>query len=174
MSQLASQRPLVLIVEDDFLIRTATAEAVRDAGFEVLQAADADAAIVILEGRSDIQVVFTDVHMPGLWMARSWPTRSKTVGRPSVSLSPRVAQWKCSICRSVPYFFPSHTAWGILRRRFNHSLARERLTRCGYAQYVRRVLWCSFAFRSASASRSTGLAMLSDAETSTLQAKRAK
>ena len=65
MSQLATQRPLVLIVEDDFLIRTATAEAVRDAGFEVLQAADADAAIVILEGRSDIQVVFTDVHMPG-------------------------------------------------------------------------------------------------------------
>lgn len=57
MSQLATQRPLVLIVEDDFLIRTATAEAIRDAGFEVLQAADADAAIVILEGRSDIQVV---------------------------------------------------------------------------------------------------------------------
>jgi two-component system, response regulator PdtaR len=58
-------RPVVLIVEDEFLIRLATAEAIREAGFEVVEAADADAAIVILEGRADIQVVFTDIHMPG-------------------------------------------------------------------------------------------------------------
>jgi two-component system, response regulator PdtaR len=58
-------RPVVLIVEDEFLIRIATADAIRDAGFEVLEAATADAAIVILEGRMDIQIVFTDIHMPG-------------------------------------------------------------------------------------------------------------
>ena len=65
MAQLATERPVVLIVEDEFLIRSATAQAIRDAGFEVVEASNADAAIVILEGRSDIRVVFTDIHMPG-------------------------------------------------------------------------------------------------------------
>jgi CheY-like chemotaxis protein len=65
MAEPAGQRPVVLVVEDEFLIRSAMAEAIRDAGFEVLEAPDADAAILILESRSDIQVVFTDIHMPG-------------------------------------------------------------------------------------------------------------
>jgi two-component system, response regulator PdtaR len=65
MPQSATQRPVILIVEDEFLIRVATAEAIRDAGFEVVEAAHADAAITILESRSDIRVVFTDIHMPG-------------------------------------------------------------------------------------------------------------
>jgi two-component system, response regulator PdtaR len=65
VSQIATNNPVVLIVEDEFLIRMATAEAVRDAGFEVVEAADAAGAIAILESRSDIQVVFTDIHMPG-------------------------------------------------------------------------------------------------------------
>jgi CheY-like chemotaxis protein len=61
----ATNNPVVLIVEDEFLIRMAMAEAVRDAGFEVVEAGDAAGAIAILESRSDIQVVFTDIHMPG-------------------------------------------------------------------------------------------------------------
>jgi two-component system, response regulator PdtaR len=65
MPQSATQRPVILIVEDEFLIRMATAEAIKDAGFEVIEASDADAAIVVLESRSDIRVVFTDIHMPG-------------------------------------------------------------------------------------------------------------
>jgi CheY-like chemotaxis protein len=36
-----------------------------EAGFEVLEAANADEAIEILESRNDIRVVFTDIHMPG-------------------------------------------------------------------------------------------------------------
>jgi CheY-like chemotaxis protein len=60
-----TKAPVVLIVEDEFLIRAATADAIRDAGFEVLEAANADDAIELLEGRADIRVVFTDIHMPG-------------------------------------------------------------------------------------------------------------
>jgi two-component system, response regulator PdtaR len=59
------EKPVVLVVEDEALIRLQTADAIADAGFEVLEAADADAAIAMLETRSDIRVVFTDVHMPG-------------------------------------------------------------------------------------------------------------
>ena len=65
MAQPASERRTVLIVEDEFLIRMATAEVMRDAGFQVLEASTADEAIVILENRRDIRVVFTDIQMPG-------------------------------------------------------------------------------------------------------------
>jgi two-component system, response regulator PdtaR len=65
MAQSAAQRPVVLIVEDEFLIRMRAAVVIEEAGFEVVEAADADEAIVILESRRDIRVVFTDIHMPG-------------------------------------------------------------------------------------------------------------
>jgi two-component system, response regulator PdtaR len=65
MIQSQKEPPVILIVEDEFLIRAATAEIMRDAGFEVLEAADADRAMAMLETRSDVRVVFTDIHMPG-------------------------------------------------------------------------------------------------------------
>jgi CheY-like chemotaxis protein len=57
--------PAVLIVEDEPLIRIGAVKIIEDAGFEVIEAASADEAIRILECRSDIRVVFTDIHMPG-------------------------------------------------------------------------------------------------------------
>ena len=62
---LSEERTVVLIVEDDFLIREYAVEVINEAGFEAIEAANADEAIGILEGRSDIRIVFTDVHMPG-------------------------------------------------------------------------------------------------------------
>jgi two-component system, response regulator PdtaR len=59
------QRPVVLIVEDEFLVRMDTRAAVEMAGFDVLEAGDADEAIAILSARNDIRLIFTDVHMPG-------------------------------------------------------------------------------------------------------------
>jgi len=58
------KRTLVLIVEDDFLLRMDAAQMIEEAGFDVLEAANADDAISILEARSDINVVFTDIDMP--------------------------------------------------------------------------------------------------------------
>jgi len=60
-----SKRPVVLIVEDEFLLRMDAVDMITAAGFEVVEAANADAAIEILEARRDITVVFTDVQMPG-------------------------------------------------------------------------------------------------------------
>jgi CheY-like chemotaxis protein len=57
--------PVVLIVEDEHLLRLSAAKDIEDAGFEVIEAANADEAIRILESRRDIRVVFTDVQMPG-------------------------------------------------------------------------------------------------------------
>lgn len=55
----------VLVVEDEFLIRLDTVGELEKAGFHVLEAANADEAIAILESRDDIRLVFTDVDMPG-------------------------------------------------------------------------------------------------------------
>ena len=59
------RQPIVLIVEDEFLIRMHAVDMVRAAGFDVVEAANADEALVILEDRLDITLVFTDVQMPG-------------------------------------------------------------------------------------------------------------
>jgi len=59
------QRPVVLVVEDEALIRFGTVLIVKEAGFDVIEAANADQAIGILETRDDIRIVFTDINMPG-------------------------------------------------------------------------------------------------------------
>ena len=58
-------KPVILIVEDEFLLRMDSVEILEDGGFEVLPAANADEAIAILSARSDIHLVFTDIQMPG-------------------------------------------------------------------------------------------------------------
>ena len=60
-----SHRAVVLIVEDEPLVRMMVMDLFEDEGFEVLEAPDADAALLILEARSDIALLFTDVEMPG-------------------------------------------------------------------------------------------------------------
>src|SRR5690349_24079306 len=61
----ATKCPVVLVVEDDYLLRMNAAEMISDAGFDVIDACNPDEAIAILETRPDIHVVFTDIQMPG-------------------------------------------------------------------------------------------------------------
>ena len=56
---------LVLIVEDDVLVRQNAVFLLEEAGFDTLEAARADEAIALLEARQDIRIVFTDINMPG-------------------------------------------------------------------------------------------------------------
>ena len=55
----------VLIVEDDQLLRLFTVQMVEEAGFRALQANNADEAVAILEARSDIALLLTDINMSG-------------------------------------------------------------------------------------------------------------
>lgn len=59
------RRIVVLVVEDEPLQRMMAVDLVIDAGFDVVEAGSADEAVEILEGRTDIRIVFTDVDMPG-------------------------------------------------------------------------------------------------------------
>ena len=56
---------VVLVVEDEMLLRMRAVDMVEDAGYTSVEAVDADEAVAILEARSDIALLFTDIQMPG-------------------------------------------------------------------------------------------------------------
>ena len=60
-----TNKVIVLVVEDEALVRMNAVGLLEDAGYEVLEASDTEHALVILESRTDIGLVFTDVEMPG-------------------------------------------------------------------------------------------------------------
>jgi two-component sensor histidine kinase/ActR/RegA family two-component response regulator len=55
----------VLVVEDEMLLRMRAVDIVEDAGFRAVEAVNADEALAILESRSDISLLFSDIQMPG-------------------------------------------------------------------------------------------------------------
>ncbi len=59
------EKPVVLVVEDEAIIRMETIQMVKDAGFAALDAPNTDKAITILEARRDIRAVFTEIRVPG-------------------------------------------------------------------------------------------------------------
>lgn len=60
-----SSKSRILIVEDEWLIRMMLSDELRDAGYEVVEASNADEAIAILQTGLPIDLVFSDVRMPG-------------------------------------------------------------------------------------------------------------
>jgi CheY-like chemotaxis protein len=72
---------VVLIVDDEMMLRMLAVDMVEDAGYTPVEAVDADEAVAILESRSDIALMCTDIQMPGsmdgLGLARTvherWP-----------------------------------------------------------------------------------------------------
>jgi CheY-like chemotaxis protein len=56
---------VVLVVEDEMLLRMRAVDMVEDAGYTSVEAVDANEAVEVLESRSDIALLFTDIQMPG-------------------------------------------------------------------------------------------------------------
>jgi CheY-like chemotaxis protein len=56
--------PTVLVADDDVLIRMVIADYLRECGFRVVEAANADEAVAVLDA-TPVDAVFSDVHMPG-------------------------------------------------------------------------------------------------------------
>jgi len=55
----------VLVVEDEMMLRMRAVDIVEDAGFTPIEAVNADDALAVLESRSDVDLLFTDIQMPG-------------------------------------------------------------------------------------------------------------
>lgn len=64
-SEQRGKRPTILLVEDEVLIRLLIAEQLRDAGYLIIEAANADEAVKVLSSRLDIDCVISDIRMPG-------------------------------------------------------------------------------------------------------------
>src|SRR5437588_579438 len=62
----ATRRRGVLIVEDDILVRLTIADYIRGAGYAVFEAANAAEAVAVFASGERVDVVFTDVQMPGV------------------------------------------------------------------------------------------------------------
>jgi CheY-like chemotaxis protein len=58
-------RLLVLVVEDQPLVRIFIADFLEEAGFKVFEAVDANEAITVLSARPDVQAAITDIELPG-------------------------------------------------------------------------------------------------------------
>lgn len=75
------KQPAVLLVEDEPLVRLTQVDILREAGFWVIEAGDADEAFDLLRRRKDVSVILTDVDMPGSidgfefarLVAQGWP-----------------------------------------------------------------------------------------------------
>jgi CheY-like chemotaxis protein len=57
--------PTVLIVEDEFLPRAMLSDHLQECGFMVFEAANADEAINTIESGIPVDLVLTDIRMPG-------------------------------------------------------------------------------------------------------------
>jgi CheY-like chemotaxis protein len=84
MQHHACSRPVVLVVEDEVLLRWTAVAIIEEAGFDVVEAGTGIEAISILEKRSDIRTVFTDIEMPGsingIQLAHLISTRWPSIG----------------------------------------------------------------------------------------------
>lgn len=70
MSQSAAHAPRrrtqrILIVEDEPILRMAFAEAAREAGYDVVEAANSQGALRHLASENTVDLVFSDIYLPG-------------------------------------------------------------------------------------------------------------
>jgi len=61
------EKAVILVVEDEAIIRMGAVQMLEEAGFAVVEASNAHDAMKVLENRTDVRAVFTDVNMPGTW-----------------------------------------------------------------------------------------------------------
>jgi CheY-like chemotaxis protein len=62
---MSANRPAILVVEDESLVRMSTVSILEDGGYDVVEAANAQQALAKLESRPDVGTLFTDINMPG-------------------------------------------------------------------------------------------------------------
>jgi signal transduction histidine kinase/DNA-binding response OmpR family regulator len=74
----------VLVVEDDDAVRETSVALLSDLGYKVLKARDAQSAFTIIESGVHVDLIFTDVVMPG-------PMRSTELARKAKALYPAIA-----------------------------------------------------------------------------------
>jgi CheY-like chemotaxis protein len=72
--------PTILVVEDEILIRLPVSEFLRDSGYRVIEASNAAEAQSVLQAGEPVEIVFSDIKMPGMdgimlakWVRQQYP-----------------------------------------------------------------------------------------------------
>jgi CheY-like chemotaxis protein len=81
----ARGKEAILIVEDEEDVRALVVDMLRELGYDVLEAGDGQAALGLLDQRSDIKLLFTDVGLPGGLNGRQLADRAR-VSRPDLAV----------------------------------------------------------------------------------------
>lgn len=110
--------PSILIVEDEVLIRFVIADYLRECGFRVLEAGDAGEAIEILGADVAVDLVFSDIQMPGAmdgfalaqWIRANRPTLPVVLTSGDASKSAKAKE----LCRSEPFFAKPYDVAGVV------------------------------------------------------------
>jgi CheY-like chemotaxis protein len=86
----APNKGRVLVVDDEALVRLVAADALRDAGYEVAEASNADEAVAMLK-QEGFTIVLTDIEMPGAMngLDLAWAVRGLDPRLPVVLVSGR-------------------------------------------------------------------------------------
>ena len=105
--QAAKAGETVLVVEDEVLLRLSIAAYLRDCGYSVIEAADADEAVLVLKQPDlDIDVLFTEIEMPGAmdgFGLAQW-TRANRRGLDVIltGTAPRAVNAAANLCEDGP------------------------------------------------------------------------
>ena len=122
-----ASQPTVLVVEDEVLIRMAVSDYLRECGFHVVEAGSAEEAIEVLKADTAVDVVFSDINMPGKldgfglaqWIRRERP-QLKVILTSGVT---RKAKEAGSLCEEGPFLVKPYNH-GDLERHIRQLLAR--------------------------------------------------
>jgi CheY-like chemotaxis protein len=114
---------VILVVEDEILIRMVIADYLRDCGYKVIEAASGDEAMILLEQEDiAIDIVFSDIEMPGRtdgfalsqWLRKHKPdTQVLLAGTP-----PKATETAQDLCEE-----------SSLPKPYDHSVALNRIRR---------------------------------------------
>src|SRR5689334_18510768 len=126
---MAERSPILLVVEDEVLIRLAIAEHLRECGFTVVEAVSSEEAIAVMLSGVEVDLVFSDVQMPGemdgvglaQWLAVHYPELPVvlTSGAASAMSMAKAA------CAQVRFMVAKPYDHAVLTGRFHELLARR-------------------------------------------------
>lgn len=119
--------PTILVVEDEVLVRLIIADYLRECGYHVIEASTGDEARAIIEARHPIDLVFTDVQMPGTldgFALAQWGRRERP-GMKVVLTSggAKAAEAARELCADGP-LMPKPYAFEHVGQRIRHLLGR--------------------------------------------------
>jgi CheY-like chemotaxis protein len=105
-------RHVVLVVDDEFLVRNVLSEILKDAGFHVLQAESAGDAITLLEKLAHVDLIFSDVKMPGMdgfelarWVSENKPDMPVILASGYVGKTNMASELRCAEFLKKPFDF---------------------------------------------------------------------